>query len=129
MGKEPVEVDDLKDTNEIVHAALLELAKLYDDLIKSKVTGREVENYRKHANSLQVLCEAANLGSSQLAPQFTEIDSAMQNCVDKLNTIKEYREKLAVVMEYCKPITSKGTYTYVYPLFYCALNDPIHDPY
>jgi len=94
------------------------LAKLYDDLTKSTVTGREVENYRKQANSLQVLCEAANLGSSQLAPQFTKIDSAMQNCVDKLKTVKEYRVKLAVVMEYCKPISSKGMYTHFSIVYY-----------
>lgn len=105
--KENLEVDDLKKISDIVHAALLEIAKLYDDIKKSTVTGKEIENYKEKAGRLQVLCEAANTGSAQLAPQFTQFSSAIQVCVEKLKVVKDYRLKLVVVMDYCKRI-SKG---------------------
>ena len=108
--KESLEVDDMKDISETVHAALLQLNNLSDDIKNGIVTGKEVEGYRKQAK-LQVLYEAANIGKSPLVPQFTEVSIAIQVCVKKLEILEEYRSKLSVVMEYCKCI-SKGTYLY-----------------
>ena len=106
-GKESLEVDDIKDISEIVHAALMELNKLSDDIKEAVVTGKEVESYRKQSSKLQVLYEAANIGNTPLAPQFTEVSSAIKDCVTKLEKLTEYRLKLTVVMDYCKCI-SKG---------------------
>ena len=100
-------MDDLKETSEIVHAALRELTKLYNDIKKATVTGREIENYRRQSSRLQVLYEAANIGSTPLAPQFNEVKDAVEDCVKKLAAVKQYRSKLLVVVDYCKHI-SKG---------------------
>ena len=110
--KDPLKVDDLKETSVIVHAALRELNDLPNNITKGAVTGKEVEKYRKQANSnrLKVLCEAGNVGKSKLAPEFTEISIALQVCVDKLDMVKEYRIKLVVVKDYCEHI-SKGKHT------------------
>ena len=107
--KDTLKVDDVKETSEIVHAALKQLNSLPDNISKGAVTGKEVENYKKQANRLKVLCEAGNIGKSKLVPQFTEISIALQVCVDKLNMVKEYQVKLVVVKDYCKLI-SKGMY-------------------
>ena len=85
----------------------MEVVKLYDAIKKGTVTGKEIENYTEQASRLQVLCEAANTGSTHLAPQFTQFSSAIQVCVKKLETVKDYRLKLVVMMDYCKRI-SKG---------------------
>ena len=107
--KDPLKVDDVKETSEIVHAALKELNFLPDNISKGVVTGKEVENYKKQSNRLKVLCEAGNIGKSKLVPQFAEISVALQVCVDKLNMVKEYRVKLIVVKDYCNLI-SQGMY-------------------
>lgn len=125
-GKELAEVDDLKGTNEdskgltedpkgtsegpkgtseVVHAAVHALKKLCNDIKESAVTGKEVESYRKEANKLQILCEAANIGNTQLVPQFTEISEAIQECLDKLEVVKEYHSKLVVVVDYYNDIS------------------------
>ena len=113
-GKELGGVDDLKGTSEdskgsseIVHAAVCQLRKLCNNIKEGTVTGKEVENYRQQANKLQALCEAVNIGSTQLVPRFTEISKAMQDCLEKLKVVKEYRSKLFVVVDYCNDI-SKG---------------------
>ena len=105
--KDFLKVDDVKETSEIVHAALKELNDLPDNISRGAVTGKEVENFKKQANRLKVLCEAGNVGKSKLVPQFTEISIALQVCVNKLNAVKEYRAKLIVVKDYCNHI-SKG---------------------
>ena len=99
----------MKDISETVHAALLQLNNLSDDIKKGVVTGKEVEGYREQIskNKLQVLYEAANIGKTPLVPQFSEVSSAIEECVKKLRILKEHRVKLSVVMEYCKCI-SKG---------------------
>lgn len=88
---------------------MLKLTELCNDVKKGKVTEREIETLRVNANYkvLQGLYEAANVGKSPLVPQFYEISTAMQVCVEKLKAVKECRIKLVVVMEYCKRI-SKG---------------------
>ena len=103
--KDSLEVDDLKETSEIVHAALLKLIKLHNDIKNGAVTGNEVKSYRNKADNLQCLCEAAKIVSS--VPQYDDISSAMEVCDKKLNIVKEYRLKLIVVVDYCKHI-SKG---------------------
>ena len=95
----------MKDVSETVHTALLELNKLSDNIKKGAVTGKEVESYKKQTSKLQVLYEAANTGNTPLVPQFTEVSSAIKDCVKKLEILKEYRLKLTVVMEYCKYIS------------------------
>ena len=97
----------MKGTSEIVHAALLELAKLHENFKRGMVTRKEVENYKKQADGLKCLCEAANIENNQLVPQFTEIYTAMQVCIQKLKFVEEYRLKLDVVVDYCQHI-SKG---------------------
>ena len=79
--KDFLKVDDVKETSEIVHAALKELNDLPDNISRGAVTGKEVENFKKQANRLKVLCEAGNVGKSKLVPQFTEISIALQVCV------------------------------------------------
>ena len=101
------EVDDLKETSEIVHAAILELRKLYNDIKKATVTGKEIESYRRQSSRLQVLYEAAHIGSIPLACHFNEVKDAIEDCVKKLAAVKQYRSKLFVVVDYCKHI-SKG---------------------
>ena len=86
-----LEVDDLKETSEIVHAAVLELTTLYDDIEMGKVTGKEIQNYRRQINVLQVLYEAANIGSTKLAPEFVKVNDGIKDCVKKLAKVKEYR--------------------------------------
>ena len=100
-------MDDLKETSEIVHAAVLELTTLYNDIEMGKVTGKEIQNYRRQINVLQVLYEAANIGSTKLAPEFVKVNDGVKDCVKKLAKVKEYRSKLLVVVYYCKQI-SKG---------------------
>ena len=107
IHKESLEVDDLKECSEVVHAALLELDKLYGAIRKGAVTGKEVESYRKQANELQALYEAASIGSAQLVPCFADIDLALEVCIAKLAKVKEYRMNLVAVVDYCKHI-SKG---------------------
>ena len=97
----------MKETSEIVHAALIELAKLYNDIKKAKVTGKETEIYRRRSSRLQILYEAANIGVTPLVPQFNEVKDAVEDCVEKLAAVKQYRSKLLVVVDYCKHI-SKG---------------------
>ena len=104
-----LKVDDLKDTSEIVHAAVLELIILCNDIEMGKVTGKEIENYRQQINGLQVLYEAANIGSTNFAPEFVKVNDGIKDCVKKLTKVKEYRSKLLVVVYYCKQI-SKGEY-------------------
>ena len=101
------EVDDFKEACEIVHAALLELTKLYNDIKKATVTGKEIENYRRQSDRLQALYEAANIGSTPLAPQFNQVTNALEDCVKKLAAVKQYRSNLLAVADYCKHI-SKG---------------------
>ena len=103
--KASIEVGDLKEISEIVHAALLRLIKLYDDIKIGAVTGNEIEHYRIKADKLQCLCEAAKIVMS--VPRYNEVSSAMEVCDKKLNTVREYRLKLIVVVDYCKRI-SKG---------------------
>ena len=110
--KGSLKVDDVKETSEIVHAALKELNDLPDSISKGAITGKEVENYKRQADKLKVLCEAGNIGKSELVPQINEISIALQVCVDKLNIVKEYRVKLVVVKDYCELI-SKGSYVAV----------------
>ena len=97
----------MKDISEIVHTALVKLNKLSDDIKEAAVTGKEVESYRKQSSKLQVLYEAANIGNTPLVPQFIEVSIAINDCITKLEKLKEYRLKLTVVMDYCKCI-SKG---------------------
>ena len=103
--KTSVEVGDLKETSEIVHAALLRLIKLHDDIKIGAVTGNEIKHYRIKADNLQCLCEAAKMVAS--VPRYDEVSSAMEVCDKKLNTVREYRLKLIVVVDYCRHI-SKG---------------------
>ena len=105
--KDPLKMDDLKETSEIVYAALRELNNLPNNITMGAVTGKEVENYRKKANSdrLQVLCDAGKIGESKLTPEFDDISKALKVCVEKLNMVKEYRLKLIVVKDYCKLIS------------------------
>ena len=103
--KGPLEVDDLKETSEIVHAALLRLIKLHDDIKIGAVTGNEIKIYRIEADNLRCLCEAAKDVTS--VPQYDQVSSAMDVCDEKLNKVREYRLKLKVVVDYCKKI-SKG---------------------
>ena len=98
----------MKEISEIVHAALIELTKLCDDIKKATVTGKEVEIYKRQSSRLQVLYEAANIGVTPLVPQFNEVKDAVEDCVKKLAAVKQYRSKLLVVVDYCKHI-SKGT--------------------
>ena len=61
----------------------------------------------KKTNELRALYEAANIGSTLLAPTFAEVDCAIKVCIEKLTEVREYRWKLLVVVDYCKRI-SKG---------------------
>ena len=97
----------MEETSEIVHAALLELTKLYSDIKKGTVTGREIESYRRQISRLQLLYEAAYIGTTPLACQFSEVKDAIEDCIKKLTAVKQYRSKLLVVVDYCKHI-SKG---------------------
>ena len=83
--------------------------KLYNDIKNGNITGKEVTDFKKQAGELQALYEAANIGSSLLAPQFAKVDNAIKVCIKKLDSVKEYRSKVVVVMDYCKRI-SKGMY-------------------
>ena len=102
----------MKGISETVHAALLQLNNLSDNIKKGAVTGKEVKGYREKIikSKLQALYEAANIEKTSLLPQFTEVSSAIEECVKKLGILEEYRLKLSVVMEYCKCI-SKGMET------------------
>ena len=111
----------MKDISEIVHAALMKLIKLCDDIKEAAVTGKEVESYRKQSSKLQVLYEAANTGNTPLVPRFTEVSIFIKDCVTKLEKLKEHRLKLTVVMDYCKCI-SKGMYVNTFlPMSKCLV--------
>ena len=69
------------------------------------VTGKEVEDYRKQTSKLRAVYEAANIGNTLLVPQFAKVSTAIQVCMKKLATVKEYRSKLVVVVNYCKRIS------------------------
>ena len=86
---------------------MLELIKLYEEIKKGKITKKELETYSQQANELQVLYGAANIGSTLLIPQFTEVSSALKVCVKKFNTVEDYRLKLVAMVDYCKHL-SKG---------------------
>ena len=101
--KDSLKVDDVKETSEIVHAALMTLIKLHGDIKNARVTGKEVETYRKEANNLHCLYEAVKTVIS--VPQYAEVSSALEVCVKKLNTVKVYRLKLIVVVHYYKRIS------------------------
>lgn len=101
-----LKVDDLKEASEIVYAAVLELTTLCNDIEMGQVTGKEIENYRRQIDRLQLLYEAANVGSTQLAPQFVRINDGIKNCVKRLAKVIEYRSKLLVVVYYCKQIST-----------------------
>ena len=107
--KVTLKVDDLKEASEIVYAALIELNQLHKHIKSGNITGKEVEEFMHppvdQANDLKILCEAANIGSVQLAPTFTELSSALEICKGKLEVIKEYKLKLFVVVEYCKRVS------------------------
>ena len=108
--KESLEVKRISET---VDTALRELNNLFDNIKKGVVTWKEVESYRKQTGKLQILYKAANAGKTPLVPQFTEVSIAIQECVKKLEILKEYRLKLSAVMEYCKCI-SEGMYVDIY---------------
>lgn len=106
-------LNDLRETSEIVHAALQELATLYNSVKSGEVTGVAVEHFRKETDQLQILYEAANIGNALLAPQFAEFSSALQVCVDIIKAVKMYRLKLVVVVDYCTRISKGMQYFYL----------------
>ena len=114
QSKGSLKVEDMKDINEFVHAALLKLKDLSVNIKTGAITGKEVEVYAEQINRLQDLYEAANIGVNPILPQFTEISDAIKDSVNILEAVKEYRTKLGVVMDYCKCI-SEGTYVFTYP--------------
>ena len=87
-------------TSEIVDAAMNALKNFPENLNKGIVTEKELLYYNKCISGLKSLCEAFNY--SKLYPA---ISSAIDICFTKLKITKEYRYKLCIVVEYCKPIS------------------------
>ena len=98
-----LEVDDVKETSEIVCTVLQSLIKLHGDIVMGAVTENEIREYKEKGDNLQCLYEAAKAVSSM--PRYDQVFNAIKVCDEKLKAVKKYRQKLKVLVYYCKQIS------------------------
>ena len=99
--------DDIKKSSIIVHSALVALRQLCNHIISGKITMNKVSVYQKdHMERLKAFCDAATQSRMQLCPDYRKVSDAVKLCVLKFNYVAECCEKLAVVMDYCKSLST-----------------------
>jgi len=101
--------EDSKCASEIVDAVMSAMKNLPENLTNGLVTEEELQYFQHYNVELRMLCEPFD--SAEL---FSSISNAITICVNKLKLTREFRCKLTIVMDYCKPI-SKGTVYYMCP--------------
>ena len=101
-------VDNIKDSSEIVHAALALVVQLCRNIVSEKICMNDLEKCRRSALQLPALCDAANSGNVSLCPSFDQVKNAMELCSKKFTYVMKYRQTMEVVVKHCSKI-SKGT--------------------
>ena len=113
--------DDMRNTSEIVHSALILIVQLCENIIKANICMNDLMKCLRgtEPSPLQTLCLAANSGKASLCPKFYQVNSAMELCCKKFDFVQQFYKKLEVVVKYCSKI-SKGTLFDVYCLCMCV---------
>jgi len=93
---------DIKSTSEIVDAAMNALKNFPESLKKGIVTEKQLLHYKQRSSELKLLCESFD----HSAKLFQAISSGINICFTKVKITKEYRYKLSIVVDYCKPVSN-----------------------
>ena len=101
--------DNIKDSSEIVYAALVLVVQLCRNISIGKICMNDLEKCQRSTLQLQALCNAANSGNVSHCPSFDQVKNAMDLCSKKFAYVVEYSDAVKVVVKYCNKI-SKGTY-------------------
>ena len=112
--------DDMKNSSEIVHSALILIVKFCEDIMKANICMNDLMKCLRgtEALPLQALCQAANSGKAFLCPQFYQVNSAMDLCAKKFDFVQQFNKKMEVVVKHCSKI-SKGTLFGIYSYCLC----------
>ena len=105
--------DNVKDSSEIVYAALILVVQLCRNLMSGKICMYDLEKCQRNPQQLQALCNAANSGNISLCPSFDQVKGAMDLCSKKFDYVLECKELMKVVVKHCSKI-SEGTFVHMY---------------
>ena len=99
--------DDIKKSSIIVHSALIVFRQLCNHIINGKITMNKASVYQKdHMQRLKAFCDAANQSRMQLCPDYKKVSDAIELCAQQFDYVVQCCEKLAVVVDYCRPLST-----------------------
>ena len=102
-------VDNVKDSSEIVYAAMVLVIQLCWNIMSGKICMNDLEKCQRSPLQLQALCKAVNSGNEHLCPSFDQVKSAIDLCSKLYVHAVECKGLVEVVVKHCSKI-SEGMY-------------------
>ena len=101
------QVKDVMNLSKCAYYAFISVDECFKNIITEQVTVSELIKYHSHSKEIEAICTACNSGSqSFLCLSYTAVSSAMSASFRKYNYVKDYAQKLNIVVDYCSSLSS-----------------------
>ena len=101
------QVEDVINLSKCAYYAFISVTECFKNIIAEQVTVNELIKYNKHLKEIEAICTACNSGSqSFLCVSYTAVSSAMNASFRKYIYVKDYAQKLNIVVDHCSSLSS-----------------------